>query len=243
MKTKFAYTALLIFAGLAVAQDKTVDQLRAGIVEEDVNRNLDKAVEAYQAVLKQFDETRKTAATAAFRLAECYRKQGKRDQAVAAYNRVIREFGDQTNLADQSRSQLSRTYGVAEDRTTPTAERTTQTRSLTEQRLERLRSRLQELQRQYTPNHPEVLAVRSQLEELESVAPARASYRALLEEEIRLVEDQIKGEQRKIDMGVTNSDNLNKLKRDVLALRRALVLSEGAIDPAIEPFPRQVRPK
>jgi tetratricopeptide (TPR) repeat protein len=89
------------------------EALRKGIVEEDVNRNLDAAVQNYQSVVAQYDEDRKSAATALFRLAECYRKQGKNDQATAAYKRVVQEFADQTKLAEQSRSHLPKTAADA----------------------------------------------------------------------------------------------------------------------------------
>jgi len=96
----------MLAPALCPAQDKMAEALRKGIVEEDANRNLDAAIQSYQTVLAQFDEDRKSAATALFRIAECYRKQGKNDQATAAYKRVVQEFADQTKLADQSRSHL-----------------------------------------------------------------------------------------------------------------------------------------
>src|ERR1039457_5276610 len=92
--------------GLCAAQDKMAEALRKGIVEEDTNQNLNAAIQSYQSVVTQYDEDRKSAATALFRLAECYRKQGKNDQATAAYKRVVQEFADQNKLAEQSRSHL-----------------------------------------------------------------------------------------------------------------------------------------
>jgi tetratricopeptide (TPR) repeat protein len=96
-------------------QDRLADQLRKGIVQEETGQNLDKAIEAYRAIVAQFDDERKTAATALFRLAECSRKAGKREQAVAAYQRVVREFGDQASLVEPSRRQLT-ALGVSEPR-------------------------------------------------------------------------------------------------------------------------------
>ena len=97
---------LAIAPGLCAAQDKMAEALRKGIVEEDTNQNLNAAIQSYQSVVTQYDEDRKSAATALFRLAECYRKQGKNDQATAAYKRVVQEFADQNKLAEQSRSHL-----------------------------------------------------------------------------------------------------------------------------------------
>ena len=112
MRTVLAIALLATATGWCAAQDRMADALRKGIVEEDTNRNLNAAIQSYQAVLAQYDEDRKSAATAVFRLAECYRKQGKSQEAIAAYSRVVRDFADQTKLAEPSRNQLSKTYKI-----------------------------------------------------------------------------------------------------------------------------------
>jgi tetratricopeptide (TPR) repeat protein len=113
MKTLLTVFMLLAAATFAGAQDRLADQLRKGIVLEEVNQNLPKAIEAYQAIVAQFDEERKTAASAIYRLAECARKTGKRELALAAYSRVVREFPDQAALAASSRQQLTTAIGSA----------------------------------------------------------------------------------------------------------------------------------
>jgi hypothetical protein len=75
MKKTLALLLFICMAGMAVAQDKMADQLRKAIVEEEANQNLDKAIAAYNDILKQYDDHRITAATALFHLADCYRKQ------------------------------------------------------------------------------------------------------------------------------------------------------------------------
>ncbi len=112
MKLTLALMALFVISGAQGAQDPLAETLRKGVVQEETNQNLDAAIQAYQSVLTQFGEERKTAATALFRLAECYRKQGKNDLAMAAYKRVVAEFADQTKLAEQSRTVLARTFKV-----------------------------------------------------------------------------------------------------------------------------------
>ncbi len=114
MKARLALAILMMSASLAAAQEKMTDQLRKAIVEEEGNQNLDKAIQAYQSILAQYDEERQTAATALFHLADCYRKLGKKDQAIAAYRRVVKEFQDQTKLANTSRTYLTKTYGLSE---------------------------------------------------------------------------------------------------------------------------------
>ena len=104
---------LALSAGWLAAQDRMADTLRKAVVEEESQHNLTAAVADYQAVVAQFDEGRKTAATALFRLAECYRKQGKGEQAKPAYQRVVQEFADQGKVAEQSRTVLATVYKVA----------------------------------------------------------------------------------------------------------------------------------
>jgi tetratricopeptide (TPR) repeat protein len=96
------------------------DQLKKAIVEEESNQNLDKAVLAYKGILAQFDDERKTAAAALFRLADCYRKQGNKSQAIAAYRRVLEDFPDQSELTDASRYYLTKVYGINPDQTAAT---------------------------------------------------------------------------------------------------------------------------
>jgi ankyrin repeat protein len=80
--------------------------LQKGLFEEEANRNLDAAIQAYQSVITESDKNHKFAATAIFRLGECYRKQGKTKEAAAQYERILREFADQTELAKLSEAQV-----------------------------------------------------------------------------------------------------------------------------------------
>ena len=81
--------------------------LQRGLFEEEANQNLTAAIAAYQSVAAQFDKDRKLAATAVFRLGECYRKQGDTNHAAAQYERVLRDFSDQAQLATLSRQNLA----------------------------------------------------------------------------------------------------------------------------------------
>jgi len=118
MRTTVAVVMLLAGAVGAGAQERLSDQLRKGVVQEEVNQDLGKAIAAYEAIVAQYDEDRRAAASALFRLAECSRKAGRRDQAVRAYQRVVREFPEQADVAEPSRRQLRDTYGIAETRAT-----------------------------------------------------------------------------------------------------------------------------
>ncbi len=115
MRTALIFAILAAAAVPAGAQERLADQLRKGVIEEEVNQNVDKAIQAYQSIVARYDEDRKAAGSALYRLAECYRKAGKREQAIAAYQRVTREFADQATIAQPSRQQLA-ALGVPEPR-------------------------------------------------------------------------------------------------------------------------------
>src|SRR5690349_10430986 len=97
--------AVLLLAGWAslaapadAATEDSTAVLQKGLFEEEANHDLNAAIQAYQSVIQKFDRDRKLAATAVFRLGECYRKQGNTNDANAQYERIIREFSDQTPL-------------------------------------------------------------------------------------------------------------------------------------------------
>ena len=81
--------------------------LQNGLFEEEANRNLGAAISNYQSLATQFDRDRQIAATAIFRLGECYRKLGQTNDAVVQYQRIVREFSDQTTLITLSRQNLT----------------------------------------------------------------------------------------------------------------------------------------
>ena len=99
---KLAFLVLLLLpAGAVLAQESVEAALRKGVVQEEVDRNLNAAIQTYQSVAARAKEDRQAAATALFRMAECYRKLGKTGEAVAGYDRVAIEFADQKKLAPQ----------------------------------------------------------------------------------------------------------------------------------------------
>ena len=104
----------LLLAALAVpvsptpaATNDLTTAIQRGLFEEEANQNLGAAIQAYQSVAAQFDKDRKLAATAIFRLGECYRKQGNTNEAAAQYERVLHEFSDQPTLVTLSRQNLA----------------------------------------------------------------------------------------------------------------------------------------
>src|SRR5688572_27357283 len=102
------FTVVIASALRAPAADALTESLQKGLFEEEANHNLDAAIKAYQDVLARADEQRRVAATALFRLAECYRKQGKTNEATAEYRRLLHDYADQSTLATCSRHNLAR---------------------------------------------------------------------------------------------------------------------------------------
>src|SRR5688572_21807799 len=101
------FTVVIASALRGPAADATTESLQKGLFEEEANHNLDAAIKAYQDVLSRADEQRRVAATALFRLAECYRKQGKTNEATAEYRRLLRDYADQSTLVTLSRQNLT----------------------------------------------------------------------------------------------------------------------------------------
>jgi ankyrin repeat protein len=110
IKSALAITLGFLFGANHLVSAPTNDlsaTLSKGLFEEEANHNLGAAIQMYQSVIERFDTERKVAATAVFRLGECYRKQGNTNQANAQYRRILREFVDQAPLVTMSRQYLS----------------------------------------------------------------------------------------------------------------------------------------
>jgi ankyrin repeat protein len=98
---------ILLTASLPLRADDLQSTLQKGLFEEEANHNLRAAIKAYQAVIQMTDQQRRFAATAVFRLGECYRKLGQTNDAAGQYQRLVREFSDHTNLVALSQQNLA----------------------------------------------------------------------------------------------------------------------------------------
>jgi ankyrin repeat protein len=108
MKTKYCALILLLAAAVAHAQtNKLASLLQQGLLDEEANHNLNAAIADYRSLATQFDKDRQVAATAIYRLGECYRMLGRTNEAVSQYERIVREFSDQETLATLSRQDLT----------------------------------------------------------------------------------------------------------------------------------------
>src|ERR1039458_6113387 len=108
LHTCLLLAALCLLAPPArAATNDVTTALQRGLFEEEAHQTLGAAIQAYQPVANQFDKDRKLAATAIFRLGECYRKQGNTNDAATQYERILREFSDQPTLVTLSRQSLA----------------------------------------------------------------------------------------------------------------------------------------
>ncbi len=111
MKQRIILTVLM--AGLlvpALSHGQAVsDTFREGLFQEEANQDLSAAIKAYQEVLRQFDKKPHIAASALFRLGECYRKQGETEKAGEFYREVITEFAGQETLVRLAKQNLKAT--------------------------------------------------------------------------------------------------------------------------------------
>ncbi len=113
MKTNILLLVLALMVTRVLAAEDPASILQKALFEEEANRNISAAMEGYQKVIAQFDDQRKLAATAIFRLAECYRKQGNTNAATAQYQRILNEFADQGQLVNTSRERLGQQQPAA----------------------------------------------------------------------------------------------------------------------------------
>jgi ankyrin repeat protein len=176
----FGICVLLSTLPPALASTNLSLTLQQALFEEEANHNLPAAIQSYQALIAQHDQDRKLAATAVFRLGECYRKQGNVKDAAAQYERVIRDFSDQSSLVSLSRENLAS------------------------------------------------LGVRPQTQPIASDA-ARQEQKRLLQEQIKLVEQQLAYRQKMVEVGRIPPDELVPTQIEILKLRGQLAaIDSGA---------------
>ncbi len=240
-----AFALILLPLCLSAATNDLTGALQRGLFEEEANRNLDAAAQAYQAVSAQFDKDRKLAATAIFRLGEVYRKQGRTNEAVAQYERIVREFAEEQTLVTLSRQNLAglvtRTGATASPSLTRAAR--AEQKRLLEQEIKLVEQDLAELkklsemgkgsQAEVRAKEREVLQLRQQLAALaedgtESPASprltlaARLEQKQLLEQEINVAQKDLAEVTKQADVGTASPTDVRAKEREVLKLRQQL---------------------
>jgi len=229
LKTKILLSGLLVAlatVGRAGTNDLTA-ALQRGLFEEEANHNLPAAIQAYQSVIAQFDKDRKLAATAVFRLGECYRKQGSTNEAAAQYERIVREFADQAPLVELSRQRLPAQAALAAGQPAGTEEQ----KRLLDEEIKLAEQKLAEQQQGVNvgtlppeallDTQRDILELRLTAAALNAGQPAATDeQKRLLDEEIKLVEKQLVAHERRLQNGVGDQNALRTAQRELLELKR-----------------------
>lgn len=111
-KTRVALAGILILSGGILAawsvpqgEDPAV-LLRAAIEKEEVDGNLEAAIEQYKHIITIAGTNRAVAARALLRLGGCYEKRGP-EEARRTYQQLIRDFGEQAKEVAAARQRLA----------------------------------------------------------------------------------------------------------------------------------------
>jgi ankyrin repeat protein/tetratricopeptide (TPR) repeat protein len=266
MKTPTTLLLLLALAVPACAAEDLSPVLQQALFEEEANHNLDAAIKGYQSVVAQADEERKLAATAVFRLGECYRKLGKTNDAIAQYQRVLDQFGDQTNLVTLSLQNLTglRPSGPVAALKALSPAQAEAHRLLIERLQLEIRAAEADVQRQKelfrqglvaagdgSAAEARLLDLRRQLILAQDSGPAgladkaggvsapaqhfspvaRAQMKELLEGEIKVAEQLLAEQRKKISVGTAAPGDEDRFEREVLGLKRQLLAVDGLTTP------------
>ncbi|RLD90994.1 MAG: hypothetical protein DRJ29_14695, partial [Bacteroidetes bacterium] len=99
---------------LATGQEQQAGELLSkAVYEEEVNGELEKAIEGYQTIITEFPDNRPVAAKAYFRMGMCYEKLGLQE-AQKAYRAVVNNYPDQQGEVALAKERLSQLLLLAE---------------------------------------------------------------------------------------------------------------------------------
>jgi ankyrin repeat protein len=169
--------------------------LQKGLFEEEANHNYAAAIASYQMVVDQFDEQRKFAALALYRLSECQRLLNQTNEAVKGYQRLLSEFKDQTNYTAMGRARLTAIgledavtpasgiskLRLAELRGMPTEERAAAVQQMSGdaalaallKKMNLDRAELRDNRIKYTDKHPQIVHLKEEIETLTAQIESR----------------------------------------------------------------------
>jgi Tol biopolymer transport system component len=99
-------SGLFLFAGSALQTDAPGVRLRAAIEKEEVEGDLQAAIEQYKKIVADNGDNRVIAARALLRLGGCYEKLG-REEAQKTYRQLIHDFPDQVDAVQVAKEKLT----------------------------------------------------------------------------------------------------------------------------------------
>jgi Tol biopolymer transport system component len=101
-----AMVLALTWAAVAYAQQTAEELYQAGLYEEEVKGDLERAILLYRDIVEQHGDARAVAAKALLHLGNCYEKLG-RTEATNAYQRLLNDYADQSEVAAEARARLT----------------------------------------------------------------------------------------------------------------------------------------
>ena len=97
---------LLFVFGNSQSQESAAENFEKAFYYEDVQGDLEKAIELYEQILKQFPENREIAAKTQLHIGLCYEKLGN-EEAEKAFLKVVEFYTDQPDAVKVAREKLS----------------------------------------------------------------------------------------------------------------------------------------
>jgi Tol biopolymer transport system component len=101
-----AASCLLFVFGNSTLQEEAAEVFEKALYHEDVQGDLQKAIELYEQILKKFPEHRQIAAKAQLHIGLCYEKLGK-TEAIKAFEQVLQNYPGQAKQVATARERLS----------------------------------------------------------------------------------------------------------------------------------------
>ncbi len=101
------FIVAMVFLSQGFSQQSAEQLFQAGVYQEDVGGDLEKAIAIYERIIKEFPNNRETAAKAQLQIGLCYEKLGL-EGALKAYEEVISNYGEQKDVVAKARERLSK---------------------------------------------------------------------------------------------------------------------------------------
>ena len=98
---------MLVFVSYGSRQQSAEQFYQAGLYAEEVEGDLQKAIQIYTQIVEEFAGDKEIAADAQLHIGLCYEKLG-REEAIRAYEQVLKNFAGQDRQVAEARARLAR---------------------------------------------------------------------------------------------------------------------------------------
>ncbi len=100
------FPVILVMLGQTSFAQTAEELMPMAIQLEEVNGELEKAIEVYQVIIEKYPDNKPVAAKAYFHMGMCYEKLGKQE-AQNAYRMVLSNYSDQEEMVNEARARLA----------------------------------------------------------------------------------------------------------------------------------------